>query len=70
MAKTKAKKWVVMFLDYTGLPRAWGAAFEKDDAEKEARRQLDIYCEKKKGLGEPDLSDPSRFSMRATRVEA
>jgi hypothetical protein len=63
----KMPKTMVMFLDYTDLPRAWGAANDPKLAEAEARRQLDIYCTKQKMYGEIDLADPARYTM-VTRV--
>jgi len=54
---------LVMFMDYTGLPRAWAAGPNRDQAEAEARRQLQAYCARKAETGDVDLSNPNRFSL-------
>lgn len=66
--KKKPRRFLALMLDYTGLPRAWGAADTRDGAEAIAREQLERYCEKKQGLGEPDLADPRRFSLHVEMV--
>jgi hypothetical protein len=65
----KRLRVMIMFLDYTDLPRAWGVADNEQDAEAEARRQLQSYCAKQKALGEIDLADQSKYTMRQSTVE-
>lgn len=58
------KRILIMYLDYTGLPRAWGLApaDRRADAERVAKEQLDKYCANKRELGEVDLADPKTYS--------
>lgn len=60
-------KKMVIFDDYTGLPRAWAIAPKEEDAEKEARRQLESYCAKNKTL-EPWLANPADYTKRVLDV--
>lgn len=57
-------KKMVMMLDYTELPRAWGAAENVDDARRAARANLDAYCAKQKAIGEINLADPTKYTER------
>lgn len=56
---------LVMYLDYTGLPRAWGSApiGHQAEAEAEANRQLTLYCARQAGI-EPDLADRSKYTRK------
>jgi len=65
-SKADTRRYLVMFNDYTGLPRAYGAAPSKDEAVNIARQQLAAYCAKNVGI-EPMLADPNNFTMRVER---
>jgi len=41
-----------MFVDDQEIPRAWGISVYAEQADNEAKRQLDKYIEKKRALGE------------------
>lgn len=55
---------LVMFLDYTGLPRAWGLHEDVAVAERVALDNLERYCEKQKHYGEINLADPTRYTKK------
>lgn len=40
-------KYLAMMVDREGMPRAWGTSVIREEAEEEAKRQLDKYCAKK-----------------------
>lgn len=56
---------MVMFLDYSGLPRAYayGPAKARELIEATARTHLAAYCAQKRLDGEIDLADASRYHM-------
>lgn len=60
---------MIMMLDYSGLPRAWGAADTEDAARAEAKRQLESYCAKQREYGEPMLADPDSYEEKVTLVD-
>lgn len=59
----------VIKLDYTELPRAWGAADTEDAVRAEADRQLESYCAKQREYGEPALADPDSYEEKVTLVD-
>ena len=59
---------MVIFLDYTGLPRAWGAADDIDTARAAANRQLDAYVAKPSTRNEPDLADRAKYTSEVVDV--
>jgi hypothetical protein len=60
-------RYLVMWLDYTGSPRAWGCSFVQADAERVAREQLEKYCAKAKAMGEVDMANPADYTMKIER---
>lgn len=64
-----SRRYMVLFLDYTDLPRAYGIAPDRATAERVAREQLAIYCEKQSRLGEPALARPESYTMQIQRVQ-
>ncbi len=60
----RAKSVIVIFLDYTDLPRAWGIAPDERRATEVAEAQLKAYCLKQIEYGELDLAEPSRYTKR------
>jgi hypothetical protein len=57
-----SRQWVAMYLDATGLPRAWGAAPTKTDAEAIAKIELEAYRETHSDRQEP-------FTLKMTTSE-
>lgn len=68
-AAAKKTRVMVMMLDYTELPRAYGVADTEDAARAEAQRQLAKYCEKQVVLGEPMLTDPRNYTEKVVLVD-
>lgn len=57
-------RYTAMFLDFTGLPRAWGSAPTKEDATLEAQRQLEVYCARRREVDDiPEMCSPSHYSL-------
>lgn len=63
----RVRKMVVM-LDYTGLPRAWGCAPDLGSAIAIAETQLRAYVQKESTKYEPDLADVSKYTRQITDV--
>lgn len=61
-------KTMVLMIDKYGTPRAWGSASNELAAREEARRQLEVYCAKKREVGDLDLADPATFETQVELV--
>lgn len=61
---------LVIWDDYTGLPRAWasGPRSTLESVRKLAREHLQTYCREKAGT-EPDLADPENFKERIVDLD-
>ena len=62
-------KLMIMFCDPEGKPRAWavGSEGKEDEVLAEAKRQLELYRQKKREVGDP-LAD-ARFTVQRELVE-
>lgn len=56
-----------MFVDDQDIPRAWGISVYAEQADNEAKRQLDKYIEKKRALGEVLTVDD--FKLKRAEVK-
>lgn len=61
---TKPNRFTVAYLDYTDMPRAWGAGPDVERADAEALRQLESYCAKQREYGEPNMSRVDQFTRK------
>lgn len=57
-------KWIAMWVDGAGKPRAWASSENKELAKEEAKRQLDTYISKKRDLGEPMSRGDFKLKVR------
>ena len=55
-------KWMAIYMDATGLPRAWGLSPNKDDAEAIAKLELEAYRDEHHDRQEP-------FTLRFHRID-
>lgn len=63
---------LVIWQDYQGLNRAYavGPAEHLEEIRKIARKHLELYCAKKRKLGdEPMMCDPKYFSEKIQDIE-
>lgn len=60
----KRERYLMIAVDYTGLPRAWGIARTRQLALEALRKQLTSYCKMQQERGETVLGDPTKYTIK------